>query len=179
MFHQYLFISRDPRRIKPLVDYVLESFKTGDFNAELSLNAVKIASFMRAFYEELGWRSYAWMDEIVDRYWLELNNEHDEIRAYIADALEYSSKVKVRTLASSPSLVSLTSSYSGNRNCQHLDRKRSSANVERYLRRPTSWASDRHAILDVYTSLSRTSRSGENNVSQERGPFSPSMIAWV
>ena len=87
VFHQYLFISRDPRRIKPLVDYVLESFKTGDFNAELSLNAVKIASFMRAFYEELGWRSYAWMDEIVDRYWLELNNEHDEIRAYIADAL--------------------------------------------------------------------------------------------
>ncbi|KAL5535214.1 BLM3_1 [Sanghuangporus sanghuang] len=93
-FLEYLFVSRDPRRIKPLVDYVVESFKTGDFNAELSFNAVKIASFTRAFYEELGWRSYAWIDEIVDRYWAELNNEHDEIRAYIADALEYSSKVK-------------------------------------------------------------------------------------
>lgn len=73
----------------------MDSFRNGDFNGELSFSAVKIASFTRAFYEELGWRGSAWMDEIVERYWLELNNEHEEVRAYIADALEFSSKVKV------------------------------------------------------------------------------------
>lgn len=78
-----------------MVDYVLESFKSCDFNAEQSFNAVKTASFARAFYEETGWRSSAWMDDIVGRYWQELNNEHDEIRAYIADALEFSIKIKV------------------------------------------------------------------------------------
>lgn len=73
----------------------MDSFKHADFNGELSFTPVKIASFTRSFYEELGWRSYAWIDEIIERYWLELNNEHDEVRAYIADALEFSMKVKV------------------------------------------------------------------------------------
>lgn len=73
----------------------METFEKCNFNSELSFNATKVASFTRALYEELGWRSSAWMDEILDRYWLELNNEHEEIRAYISDALEYSGKAKV------------------------------------------------------------------------------------
>ena len=36
-----------------------------------------------------------WMDEVIGRYWFELNNEHDEVRAYIADVLEFSGKVAV------------------------------------------------------------------------------------
>lgn len=90
-----MFFSKDPRRVQPLVDYIFESFRNCDFNGELSLSAVKVAAFIRAFYEELGWRCSAWMDEILDRYWLELNCEHDEVRNYIADALEYSGKAKV------------------------------------------------------------------------------------
>ncbi|KAH8120571.1 ARM repeat-containing protein [Phellopilus nigrolimitatus] len=93
-FLEYVFSSRDPRRIQPLVDYITENFKNCDFNGELSFDAVKIASFTRAFYEEMGWKSFAWMDEILDRYWLELNSEHDEVRAYISDALEYFGKAK-------------------------------------------------------------------------------------
>ena len=74
----------------------METFEKCNFNSELSFNATKVASFTRAVYEEMGWRSASWMDEILDRYWLELNNEHEEIRAYISDALEHSGKVKVR-----------------------------------------------------------------------------------
>ena len=62
------------------MDYVLTSFKACNFNGELSLSSVKVAAFLRAFYEELGWRSNAWMDEILDRYWTELNSDHDEVR---------------------------------------------------------------------------------------------------
>ena len=55
----------------------METFEKCNFNSELSFNATKVASFTRAVYEEMGWRSASWMDEILDRYWLELNNEHE------------------------------------------------------------------------------------------------------
>ena len=78
------------------MDYVLGNFRDCDFKTEQSFDAVKIASFTRAFYGEMGWRAYAWMDDILDRYWQELDNEHEEVLSYIADALIFSSKVKVR-----------------------------------------------------------------------------------
>lgn len=58
----------------------------------------------------MGWRSVAWVDGILDRYWSELNNEHDEVRAYIADALEFSGKVTVKPvlIITLPSLNTLT-----------------------------------------------------------------------
>ena len=65
--------------MQPLVDYVIDTFKNCDLNGELSFSAVTIASFTRAFYEELGWRASPWMDEILDRYWSDLNSEHDEV----------------------------------------------------------------------------------------------------
>ena len=73
----------------------MEMFEKCNFNSELSFSATKVASFTRALYEEMGWRAAPWMDEILDRYWQELNNEHEELRAYISDALEYSGKAKV------------------------------------------------------------------------------------
>ena len=74
-----MFVNRDPRRLQPIVDYLTKRFQTSDFNSELSFDAIKISSFIRAFYEELGWRSETWMDGILDRYWTELSNEHDEV----------------------------------------------------------------------------------------------------
>jgi len=58
---------------------------------------------MQSVYEELGWRSAPWMDEIMSRYWLELDCKHDEVRNYVADALEFSGKVMWRPKASVPS----------------------------------------------------------------------------
>jgi proteasome activator subunit 4 len=74
-----MFYNRDPRRIQPIVDYLAKRFQASDFNSELSFDAVKISSFIRAFYEEQGWRSEPWMDDILGRYWSELNNDHDEV----------------------------------------------------------------------------------------------------
>ena len=81
--------------VEPLIDHVLENFKNCAFDGELSFDATKWASFTWAFYEEIGWRSVVWMDEVIGRYWFELNSEHDEVRAYIADVLEFSGKVAV------------------------------------------------------------------------------------
>lgn len=61
------------------MDYVLESFKTMDFNGEMSFEAVKTLSLFRALYEELNWKFSAWMDEALDRCWPEIYSEHDEV----------------------------------------------------------------------------------------------------
>ncbi|TDL28808.1 ARM repeat-containing protein [Rickenella mellea] len=101
-FLEYMFYCRDPRRVQPLVDYLLETFKSTDYNGESSFDAAKTCSFFRAFYEELSWRFYPWVDDMLSRYWMEISSEHDEVRAYIADALEFSGKIKWRPKPSLP-----------------------------------------------------------------------------
>jgi len=94
-FVEYMFGGRDPRRSQPLVDYIVEQGVNADYNGESSIEASRSASFWRAMAEELGWRFGAWVDQYVERHWMELASEHDEVRAYVADALELSGKIKV------------------------------------------------------------------------------------
>ena len=143
-FLEYMFFSRDPRRVQPLVDHLFESFRTCDFNGELSLSAVKVTSFIRAFYEELSWRCTPWMDEILQRYWQELNSEHDEVRAYIADALEYAGKAKVLAVNKFSYRVFTDTSClsSGHRNRQSQRQRSLSENVGRNLSILISWVSE-------------------------------------
>lgn len=93
-FVEYIFCNRDPRRSQPLVDFVVEQGLTTDYNGESSFESSRSASFWRAMAEELGWRFSAWTDQWVERHWVELASEHEEVRAYVADALEISGKIK-------------------------------------------------------------------------------------
>jgi len=61
------------------LDHILELFKTLDYNTELSFDAVKILSLFRACYEQLGRKISAWIDEIVERCWLEIHSEHEDV----------------------------------------------------------------------------------------------------
>ncbi|TRM60121.1 hypothetical protein BD626DRAFT_571905 [Schizophyllum amplum] len=54
-FLEYIFYKKDPRRLQPFVDFLLKEFKVVDFHAEMSLDALKVLSIFRAFYEELNW----------------------------------------------------------------------------------------------------------------------------
>lgn len=91
-----MFFHKDPRRVQPLVDWVVSEFQTADMNGESTFDAVKVLCMFRAFYEEMGWKAAAWMDEAVLRVWPELTGEHDDVRAYIAELLAFSAKAKVR-----------------------------------------------------------------------------------
>ncbi|KAJ7597613.1 hypothetical protein C8J56DRAFT_1001469 [Mycena floridula] len=77
-FIEYLFYNKDPRRLQPLVDYIMEALMSLDFNAELSFDAVKILALFRSFYEELGSKFDAWLDQVLDRCWKEIHSDHDE-----------------------------------------------------------------------------------------------------
>jgi proteasome activator subunit 4 len=88
--------------VQPLVDFVVSEFNSVDFNGEFSFDVVKVLCLFRAFYEELGWPSAAWMDAALTRAWPEITGEHDDVRAYIAELLAFSAKVKWRPKPSVP-----------------------------------------------------------------------------
>lgn len=77
---QYLFYHRDPRRLQPLVDFLVDEFKLLDFNAELSFDVFKVISLFRAFYEELGRKFTPWIDEVVEHAWKQIHGEHEDVR---------------------------------------------------------------------------------------------------
>lgn len=66
--------------MQPLVDYIYQEFLAVDFKAESTFDVVKVLSFFRAFYEELGWKFSAWSDDVLERCWSEIDSEHDDVR---------------------------------------------------------------------------------------------------
>ena len=100
--------------------WVLEQFAAMDCNSESSFGAVKIASFHRGLAEEFGWKFTTWTDASIKRFWDEIASEHDEVRSYIADALELSGKIKVRFSLTLQALIYISlTPYSGGQNLQY------------------------------------------------------------
>ncbi|KAF8887958.1 hypothetical protein CPB84DRAFT_1816581 [Gymnopilus junonius] len=89
-FLDYVFYHKDPRRVQPLVDFLVEAFTNLDFNTELSFDAVKITTLFRAFYVGLGRKFTAWTDQTVERFWSEIHSEHEDVRAFISEILAFS-----------------------------------------------------------------------------------------
>ncbi len=96
------------------MDYIFDLFNNTDLNTELSFDAVKVLSLFRSCYEELGWKSSAWLSDAIDTYWREIHSDHDDVRSkpdlplhanvdfiylqvrsYIAELLAFSDKIKV------------------------------------------------------------------------------------
>jgi proteasome activator subunit 4 len=65
--------------VQPLVDWVVSQFQSTDLNGQSTFDATKVLIFFRAFYEEVGWKAAAWMDEAIQRVWPELVGEHDDV----------------------------------------------------------------------------------------------------
>lgn len=101
-FLEYIFFRTDPRRVQPLVDFLWKSYKSMDYNPEMSFDAVKVITLFRSLYEELGRKFTAWTDETVKRAWAEIHNEHDHVRAFIGEILAFSQNVKWQPKPSLP-----------------------------------------------------------------------------
>ena len=76
---QHMFFNKDPRRMQPLVDYLVKEFHAVDFNAESTFDVVKVLCFFRAFYEEMNRKFTVWADEVLKRCWPEISSEHDDV----------------------------------------------------------------------------------------------------
>ena len=110
---QYMLYRKDPRRVQPLVDYLVNEFDSLDFNGESTFDISQILCFFRAFYEEMSWKFNAWADDMVCRIWKEIWCEHDDVgnyflsnvldpnvfalqvRSYIGEMLAFADKIKV------------------------------------------------------------------------------------
>ena len=102
---------KDPRRVQPLMDFLVDAFTNLDFNAELSFDAVKVISLFNAFFEGLGRKFSPWTDDMVERSWTEIHGEHDDVglkykilhnvlicdlqvRAFVGEILAFSHNIK-------------------------------------------------------------------------------------
>lgn len=94
-YSQYLFCDRDPRLGGPLIDFVRGCFKGCDFNSELPFDAIKWSWFANIIIKGTDWKSTALTEEMISRYWSELNTEHDAVRTFIAEALKISEMATV------------------------------------------------------------------------------------
>ncbi|KAJ7785985.1 hypothetical protein B0H16DRAFT_1488812 [Mycena metata] len=102
-FLGYLFHSKDPRRLQPLMDHLMNLWETMDYQPELAFDATKLFSVFKGLYEELNWKFSAWTDRVVERCWDQLDtNEHEEVRAFIAELLAFSSRIKAQPRPSQP-----------------------------------------------------------------------------
>ena len=61
------------------MDFLVDSFTNLDFNAELSFDAVKVISLFSAVFEGLGRKFSPWTDDMVERSWVEIHGEHDDV----------------------------------------------------------------------------------------------------
>ena len=80
---QHIFYNKDPRRLQPLVDRIVEEFNTVDFNGESTFEIIQVLCFYRAFYEQMGVKFTPWVDDTLKRCWSELKCEHEDVRAEI------------------------------------------------------------------------------------------------
>jgi proteasome activator subunit 4 len=99
-----MFTNRDPRRVQPLVTFVIDTYTDADWNTESSFDAIKVLSIFRTFYEGMGWKSSAWVPDAVQRAWPELTGEHDDVRAYISELLVFAGKTMWKPKPSKPTV---------------------------------------------------------------------------
>lgn len=74
-----MFYHEDPRRLQPLMDYIMKNFHTMDFNGESSFDAVKVLSLFSTVFQQLNWKFTPWIDEVIDRCWPQIYSEHDDV----------------------------------------------------------------------------------------------------
>ncbi|KIO02352.1 hypothetical protein M404DRAFT_27957 [Pisolithus tinctorius Marx 270] len=101
-FLDYMFHRKDPRRVIPLVNHVMDLLGRIDLNGQSAIDSVKVLSLFRAFYTGMGWKFVPWTDTILERLWPEVYSEHDDVRAYVAELLSVCGGIKWDPRPSSP-----------------------------------------------------------------------------
>ncbi|RPD81724.1 hypothetical protein L226DRAFT_527984 [Lentinus tigrinus ALCF2SS1-7] len=101
-FLEHVFYNKDPRRLQPLVDKIVEEFQTVDFHGESTFDMIQVLYLFRAFYEQLGMKFTPWVDDVLERCWVELKCEHEDVLAYFSEIFAFCGKIMWRP---SPSML--------------------------------------------------------------------------
>ncbi|KAG8998807.1 hypothetical protein FRB90_012229 [Tulasnella sp. 427] len=101
-FIEYMLLERDPRRVQPLVDWLVKKGLSIDFNSESSFEPIKMTFFVRTMIDTLGWRFAPWTPAFLKLYWNQIGCEHDEVTSYIAEALVSFCKISWRPTPTLP-----------------------------------------------------------------------------
>lgn len=61
------------------MDFLVDAFNHLDFNAELSFDVSKVIALFSSVFEVLGRKFFPWTDDMVERSWVEIHGEHDDV----------------------------------------------------------------------------------------------------
>ncbi|KAI0724287.1 hypothetical protein C8T65DRAFT_714470 [Cerioporus squamosus] len=95
-FLEHVFYNKDPRRLQPLVDRIVEEFQGVDFHGESTFDMIQVLYFFRAFYEQLGMKFTPWVEDTLKRCWGELKCEHEDVLAYFSEIFAFCGKIMWR-----------------------------------------------------------------------------------
>ncbi|CED83025.1 Uncharacterized conserved protein [Phaffia rhodozyma] len=102
MFFEFNFFKRDPRRVQPMIDFVIQKAKSLDYSAGFAFEITKSLNFINCLMRCLSWRFDAWSGEFIDEYFGALGNDFAEIRELLADNLHRLEKLRWRVCTLEP-----------------------------------------------------------------------------
>lgn len=84
---EYILHEQDPRRFKPIVDFVMENALSADFQGDSAFNLARRAHLARSFFRCIRWRGRAWSPDIAALCFRSLDCPYAEVRNVIATIL--------------------------------------------------------------------------------------------
>lgn len=99
MFYEFNFFKRDPRRLQPMVDFVLETARSADLSAGSAFGITKALTFLNSLMRCLSWGFEPWTGNMKEEFFAALDNDYAEIRDLLADNLHRLEKLAVRQSA--------------------------------------------------------------------------------
>lgn len=80
MFAEFNLFKRDPRRLQPLVDFIIQRAHDADLNGGSAFALNKSLTFMHSLMRCMSWRFDAWSEQLSSEYFDALGNDYAEVR---------------------------------------------------------------------------------------------------
>lgn len=138
----YNFYKTDPRRIQPLMSFVLEKARSVDLDAGSAFEVTKSLTFLNCLIVRLSWRFDAWTGGMVDEMFASLGNDFAEIRDLLADNLHQLEKAKWR-ISNPSALAFVEECREVERDVMGLHRSTDLKHIQAYSKSLAKWREER------------------------------------
>ncbi|KAL7421289.1 Proteasome activator BLM10 [Cryptotrichosporon argae] len=94
---EYILHEQDPRRFKPLVDFMLTTALAADFHGGSAFDLGRRVQLVRSLLRCLQWRFTAWSDDFVQLYFSALDCPYADVRLLVGSVLNALDQLKWNT----------------------------------------------------------------------------------
>ncbi|KAK4685506.1 proteasome activator subunit 4, partial [Tremellales sp. Uapishka_1] len=113
---EYILQESDPRRYKPLIDFMLDTAFHADFASEGAYDLARKVQLVRSCLKSMQWKFEAWADQFLDLYFKAIACPHSEVRVLMASVMNALDQLKFHP--SYPSAAALTTAILEDTACE-------------------------------------------------------------